>query len=147
MVSFSLYLQTKPCVTHLPFYNWPGRNEDLHNGCVIQSCLSRWLFCGRSYLNDECIFRLGQDPFPGMHHLTLSSQVISLSIWTAVSHFWCLLIFNWGWLQAWRCGGGMREEEEGTPRSKSRCKYVSISTIGVTGTYRVVPKGALIFLP
>lgn len=44
MASFSLYLQTKPCVTHLPFYNWPGRNEDLHNGCVIQPLFIQMAF-------------------------------------------------------------------------------------------------------
>lgn len=95
----------------------------------------------------NAFFLLGQNPFPGMHHLALSSQVISLSIWAAVSHFWCLLVFSWGWLQALRCGGGVREEEEGTPRSKSRRKYVSTPAIGVTGTYRMVPKVALILLP
>lgn len=82
-----------------------------------------------------------------MHHLALSSQLISLSFWAAVSHFWCFLVFSWGWLQALRYGGGVREEEEGTPRSKSRCKYVSTSTIAVTGTYRMVSKVALILLP
>lgn len=44
MVSFSLYLQTKPCVTHLPFYNWPGRNEDMHNGCVTMSLFIQMAF-------------------------------------------------------------------------------------------------------
>lgn len=37
---------TKPCVTHLPFYNWPSRDKDLHNGCVTLPLFIQMAFSG-----------------------------------------------------------------------------------------------------
>lgn len=149
--------QMNPCVTQLPYYNWPGRDEDLRNGCVILPLFIQMAFLWQK-LSEWWMhfpFRTGSiswDVSPGSF---FSEQVISLSIWAAVSHFWCLLEFSWGWLQALRYSIGVGEEEEGASRTDqdvNTCRHFSRrcnwNLVGVTELgYRMVPKRALIILP